>query len=47
MNYCYNSCRGGQPYESPTVETFEIDVEGPMCNDSPNNGYGLNDLGEI
>lgn len=47
MNYCYNYCGGGQSYESPSVETFEIDVEGPMCYDSPNNGYDSNDLGEI
>ena len=35
-------------YEAPTSVTLELSVEGVLCeSNSPANGYGSNDLGEI
>ena len=42
---------GGQTYQSPSLEVLDVLVEGILCAsdgwDSPSNGYGDNDLGEI
>ena len=44
-------CRGGQNYVSPEVSSVEIYTEGILCGstgyDTPGNGYGSNDLGDI
>lgn len=46
-----NSSRGGQTYNAPSVEVLDLQVEGILCgsdgSDSPSNGYGDNNLGDI
>ena len=38
MNY-KNYCRGGQPYETPTVDVFAILSEGILCGSFDEDNY--------
>ncbi len=45
MNY-KNYCRGGQPYETPTVDVFAILSEGVLCQSYGDPNAPGKDLGE-
>lgn len=41
---------GMHSYETPSVTVLDVQVEGVLCEsglDSPSNGYGDNNLGDI
>lgn len=42
-----NNTWGGQTYETPSLETIEIEIEGTVCVNSPNGDYDDNNLGDI